>query len=88
MVCYDSATKLHSSGQNLAALGTAAGKHLAAVGSSHSLAETVNLGTVATAGLIGTLHEDTPPKNHNYARQSSDRSNTLSKTIIGHARVL
>ena len=47
---------LRSGGQNLAALGTAAGKHLAAVGSSHSLTETVNLGTVTAAGLIGTLH--------------------------------
>lgn len=43
-------------GQNLAAFGAAAGKDLAAVGSSHSLTETVNLGTVALAGLIGTLH--------------------------------
>ena len=42
--------------QNLAALGTAAGENLAAVGSSHSLTETVDLGSVATAGLIGTLH--------------------------------
>ena len=50
---------LHSSRQNLAALGTAAGKHLAAVGSSHSLPETVNLGTVTAAGLVGTLHRDT-----------------------------
>ena len=48
--------------QNLAALCTTAGKNLAAVGSSHSLAETVNLGTVTIAGLIGTLHEVTPPK--------------------------
>ena len=56
MVCYDSATKLHSSGQDLTAFGTAAGKNLAAVGSSHSLPETVNLGTVAAAGLVGTLH--------------------------------
>ena len=62
MVCYDSATKLHSSGQDLAALGTATGKNLAAVGSSHSLPETVNLGTVAAAGLIGTLHWCTPPR--------------------------
>ena len=48
-------------GQNLAALSTAAGENLAAVGSSHSLTETVNLGTMTTAGLIGTLHEVTPP---------------------------
>ena len=44
-------------GQNLAALCTAAGQNLTAVGSSHSLTETVNLGTVTLAGLIGTLHE-------------------------------
>ena len=55
----------HLGGQNLAALSTAAGKNLTAVGSSHSLAETVNLGSVATAGLIGTLHICTPPvKSH------------------------
>ena len=50
---------LRSGRQDLTALGTAAGKHLAAVGSSHSLPETVNLGSVATAGLIGTLHRYT-----------------------------
>ena len=44
-------------GQNLAALCTAAGQNLAAIGSSHSLTETVNLGTVTLGGLIGTLHE-------------------------------
>ena len=49
-------TMLRSSRQDIAALGTAAGKHLAAVGSSHSLTETVNLGVVTAAGLIGTLH--------------------------------
>ena len=49
-------TAAHLRRQNLAALGTAAGKNLAAVGSSHSLTETVHLGSVATAGLIGTLH--------------------------------
>ena len=42
--------------QNLAALCTAAGENLAAVGSSHSLTETVNLGSMTAAGLIGTLH--------------------------------
>ena len=47
---------LCSGGQNLAALGTTAGENLAAVGSSHSLAEAMNLGTVALGGLIGTLH--------------------------------
>ena len=48
--------RLCSGRQDLTALGTAAGKHLAAVGSSHSLPETVNLGSVATARLVGTLH--------------------------------
>ena len=48
-------------GQNLAALGTTAGQNLAAVGSSHSLTETVDLGTMTTAGLVGTLHKFTPP---------------------------
>ena len=42
--------------QNLAALSAATGKNLAAVGSSHSLPETMNLGTMATAGLVGTFH--------------------------------
>ena len=53
LVVYPSS---NSGGQNLAALGTAAGENLAAVGSSHSLAETMNFGSVTTAGLIGTLH--------------------------------
>ena len=61
---------VRSGRQDLAALGTAAGKHLAAVGSSHSLAETVNLGAVTAAGLIGTLHNFcTPPVKITYARQ-------------------
>ena len=47
---------LCSGGQNLTALGAAAGENLAAVSSSHSLAEAMNLGTVALGGLIGTLH--------------------------------
>ena len=42
--------------QNLTTLCTTAGQNLTAVGSSHSLTETVDLGSVATAGLIGTLH--------------------------------
>ena len=52
---------LRLGGQNLAALGTAASQNLTTIGSSHSLTETVNLGTMTTAGLIGTLHEVTPP---------------------------
>ena len=54
-VCFDLRTGA-SGGQNLAALRTTASQNLTAVGSSHSLAETMNLGTVTTAGLIGTLH--------------------------------
>ena len=54
-----SPTDLHLGGQNLAALGTTAGQNLTAVGSSHSLTETVNLGTMTLGGLIGTLHNYT-----------------------------
>ena len=49
--------------QNLAALGTAAGENLAAVGGSHSLAEAMDLGAVTLSGLVGTLHAFTPPVN-------------------------
>ena len=59
---------LKSGRQNLAALGTTTGQNLAAVGSSHSLTETVDLGTVAAAGLVGTLHTDTPPMMKFYAQ--------------------
>ena len=52
--CSSAAHRL--GGQNLAALCTAAGENLTAVGRSHSLAEAMNLGTMTTAGLIGTLH--------------------------------
>ena len=45
-----------SGGQNLAALCTTASQNLAAVCGSHSLTETVDLGTMTLAGLIGTLH--------------------------------
>ena len=55
-----------SGGQNLAALCTTAGQNLAAVGSSHSLTETVNLGTMTTAGLVGTLHGFSPPADSNF----------------------
>ena len=61
MSCQDRSIPpvLCSSGQNLAALSAAASKNLAAIGCCHSLAETVDLGAVTTAGLIGTLHVDT-----------------------------
>ena len=50
-------------GELCSALSTAAGKNLAAVGGSHSLSETVNFGSVALLGLIGTnsCHFSTPP---------------------------
>ena len=50
-------------GQTSAALGAATGQDLAAVGSSHSLAEAVNLGAMQLLGLIGTFrcHVETPP---------------------------
>ena len=44
-----------------AALRAAAGQKLAAIGGRHALAETVDLGTLALLGLIGTLHAGTPP---------------------------
>ena len=59
---------LKSGRQNLAALGTTTGQNLAAVGSSHSLTETVDLGTMTAAGLVGTLHTDTPPMMKFYAQ--------------------
>ena len=67
---------LHLGGQNLAALCTAAGQNLTAVGSSHSLTETVDLGTMTTAGLVGTLHSFTPPVNSICSTAISGRSNT------------
>ena len=48
-------------GQNLAATCTTTGQNLTAVGGSHSLAETVNLGTMTLGGLVGTLHYVSPP---------------------------
>ena len=43
-------------GQTSATLCTAASEHFAAIGSTHSLTETVLLGTLALLGLIGTEH--------------------------------
>ena len=51
--------------QNLAALCTTASQNLAAVSGSHSLTETVDLGTMTLAGLVGTLHVvNTSCQNH------------------------
>ena len=44
-----------SGGELCSALGSAAGKNLAAVGGRHSLAEAVDLGPVQLLGLIGTF---------------------------------
>ena len=65
--------------QNLTALGTAAGQNLAAVGSSHSLPETMDLGTVAAVRLIGTLHVGTPPVKITYARQLFEAAATQNR---------
>ena len=50
-------------GQTGAALGAATGQDLAAIGGSHSLAETVDLLAMQLLGLIGTFrcHVETPP---------------------------
>ena len=77
-----------SGGQNLTASCTTAGQNLTAVGSSHSLPESVNLGTVTAAGLVGTLHWDTPPQKSICSTAENGRSNTKSIPILGHARVL
>ena len=81
---------LRSGRQDLTALGTAAGKHLAAVGSSHSLTETVNLGAVTAAGLIGTLHNFcTPPvKSHMLDSQNWPQQHILMDYKHSHARAL
>ena len=74
--------------QNLAALCTTASQNLAAVSGSHSLTETVDLGTMTLGGLVGTLHVCTTPFKITYARQVFHCSNTNLLTIHGHARVL
>ena len=70
MLMLLSVLKRESGGQNLTALCTAASQNLTAIGSSHSLTETVNLAAVTAAGLIGTLHSSTPPVKITYAQQS------------------
>ena len=79
---------VRSGGQNLAALCAAAGQNLAAVGGSHSLTETVDLGTMTIAGLVGTLHLDTPPIKTVMLDSQIDRSNTHLLTTEGHSMVL
>jgi hypothetical protein len=77
---------LKSGRQNLAALGTTTGQNLAAVGSSHSLTETVDLGTVAAAGLVGTLHTDTPPMMKFYAQYRTSRHSNPCFYLLRHSR--
>ena len=55
------APSVTSEGQTSTTPGTATSQNLAAVGSSHSLAEAVHLGALALLGLIGTEHCRTPP---------------------------
>ena len=74
--------------QNLAALGTTTSQNLAAVCGSHSLAETVDLGTMTLSGLVGTLHVVTPPIKSLMLGKPIGCSNTYLLTIDGHARVL
>ena len=67
---------LHLRRQNITALCTTAGENLTAVSGGHSLTETVNLGSVATAGLIGTLHVVYTSCQITYAQQPEGRSRT------------
>ena len=84
-----SPTDLHLGGQNLAALGTTAGQNLAAVGSSHSLTETVDLGTVTLAGLVGTLHYISPPEILMFICSTAKRPQQhIINDHNGHARPL
>ena len=50
-----------SVGQTGTALGAAARKHLAAIGSRHTLTEPMHFGALTLLGLIGTNHSGTPP---------------------------
>ena len=50
-----------SVGQAGAAASAAASQDLAAVGGSHTLTETMDLGAMTLLGLIGTNHAGTPP---------------------------
>ena len=84
-----SPTDLHLGGQNLAALCAAAGQNLAAVGGSHSLAETVNLGTMTTAGLVGTLHTfHLLLQIFSYARQPKRPQQHIINDYYSHAEPL
>ena len=64
-------------GQSASALGTAAGKHLAAVFGRHSLSEAMLLGALEFLGLIGTEHPGTPPVNESSA---SGRGRRMSES--------
>ena len=50
-----------SGGELLSALGSAAGKNLAAVRGGHSLAEAVLHFALTLFGLVRSFHADTPP---------------------------
>ena len=67
-----------SIGQAGAALGAATGQDLAAVGSSHSLAETIDLLAMQLLGLIGTL------RCHNLRHLLSELRSPLEAPLTRH----
>ena len=67
---------LASVGQTGAASCAAASQDLAAIGSSHALAEPVDLGAMTLLRLIGTNHSDTPPVSISSGMQASANHNS------------
>jgi hypothetical protein len=63
-------------GQTGAASCAAASQDLAAIGSSHALAEPVDLGAMTLLRLIGTNHSDTPPVSISSGMQASANHNS------------
>ena len=71
-----------SVGQAGAALGTAAGQDLPAVGGSHTLAEAMDLGAMTLLGLIGTNHAGTPPVLYWLAPQAPPPQRSGDRTAV------
>ena len=67
---------LASVGQAGAASCAATSQDLAAIGSSHALAEPVDLGAMTLLRLIGTNHSDTPPVSISSGMQASANHNS------------
>ena len=67
---------LASVGQTGAASCAATSQDLAAIGSSHALAEPVDLGAMTLLRLIGTNHSDTPPVSISSGMQASANHNS------------